>query len=229
MDNPLKISFKTEIFPILLVIISFVASFYFYANFPERVITHWGFDGRPDGWSSPAFAAFFFPALILGMYLLFLLLPFADPKKERYAEFAGTYQLFRIIFVLFFVGIYFIASLSNLGFNLPVGTWVPILVGLLFVVIGNYLGKIKLNWYVGIKTPWTLSSEAVWNKTHRLAGKVFVIGGLILALEIFASKNFQFPLLLMVIIGIVLIPTIYSYILYRKEKQEKKSGMEKGS
>jgi len=229
MNNPLKISFKTEIIPILLVLVYVVASFYFYANFPARVITHWGFDGEPNGWSSPVFAAFFFPALILGIYLMFLALPLLDPKKDRYAEFSGTYHLLKVIFVLFFVGIYFLASLANLGYAIPIGTVVPFLVGLLFIVIGNYMGKLKRNWYIGIKTPWTLSSDVVWNKSHRLGGKMFMLAGVLMMIDGFVARALQLPLLIALISMVAIVPIVYSYIVYRKEKREKKSDTEKGS
>ena len=229
MNNPLKISFKTEIFPTLLVLVSVAASFYFYAHFPARVITHWGFNGEPNGWSSPAFAAFFFPPLILGIYLLFLFLPLFDPKKERYAEFAGTYHLLKTVFVLFFVGVYFLASLANLGYAIPIGTMVPFLVGLLFIVIGNYLGKVKRNWYIGIRTPWTLSSEEVWNKSHRLGGKMFMLAGFLMIIDGFVWRGLQIPLFIVTISIVLVVPIVYSYVLFRKEKQEKKSDAEKES
>lgn len=221
MSNPVKLTIKSEIFSLVILAISLVASFYFYAHFPDRVITHWDFAGRPNGWSGRAFAAFFFPALLAAIYVLFLVIPYLDPKKERYAEFAKVYSIFRNFIVFFLAIIYFIASLANIGLSIDIGVWVSAAVGLLFIIIGNYLGKIKSNWFVGIRTPWTLSSETVWNKTHRFGGKVFMIGGLIMIVTAFVPLSWRLPLFIADIIVILLGTVGYSYIAYLQEKKPK--------
>jgi uncharacterized membrane protein len=210
---------KTEIFSWLVIAITAVASIYFYRHFPEKVITHWNYAGVPDGWSSRAFGAFFFPALLLAIYLLFLWLPLFDPKKERYAEFAGVYSIFKNIIVFFLSLIYFIASLNNLGYAIDIGIFVSSAVGLLFVVIGNYFGKIKPNWFIGIRTPWTLSSEFVWNKTHRFGGKVFILGGLIMIFTGFAPLAWRLPLVVVDVVMLSLGTMVYSYFIYKKKKK----------
>jgi uncharacterized membrane protein len=219
MSNPIKPTIKSEFFSILIIAISVFASFYFYAHFPARVVTHWDFAGQPNGWSGPAFAAFFFPGLLLAIYLLLLFIPRFDPKKERYAEFGRTYDIFRNFILLVMAIIYFIASLVNIGFDINVSSWVSFIVGLLFVIIGNYMGKLKRNWFVGIRTPWTMSSETVWNKTHRFGGKAFILAGLLMILTGFAPLNWRLPLFVAAII-ILLVGTIgYSYLAYRQEKK----------
>ncbi|MBD3247693.1 DUF1648 domain-containing protein [Candidatus Falkowbacteria bacterium] len=220
MKNPIKLNFKTEIVPILIILASFVASFYFYSNFPKQVATHWNFAGEPDAYSGKTFAAFFFPVLILGIYLLMTFIPMLDPKKERYAQFIKPYLIFRSIFVLFMTAIYFIASIANLGYDLNIGAWIASLVGVLFIVLGNYMGKIKNNWFVGVRTPWTLSSEEVWNKTHRFSGRVFIAAGILIALTGFAPAQLRLPLFIIAILSIVFGTIIYSYIIYLKEKKQ---------
>jgi uncharacterized membrane protein len=220
MSNPIKLTIKSEIFSLLLIAISIAASFYFYAHFPERVITHWGLNGEPNGYSGRAFAAFFFPALFIAMYFLFVFLPRLDPKKERYAEFAKVYDVFRNFILAFMVVIYFIASFSNLGLNLNINLFVPAAVGLLFIVLGNYMGKIKPNWFVGIRTPWTMSSETVWNKTHRFGGKVFILGGLLMIISGAAPLAWRLPLFIADIIVLLLGTVVYSYIAYLQEKKK---------
>jgi uncharacterized membrane protein len=221
MSNPIKPTIKSEVFSLALIAVAIAASFFFYAHFPERVITHWGFNGEPNGWSGRGFAAFFLPVLLIGMYLLFVFLPMLDPKKERYAEFAKVYGVFRNFLLLIMTVIYFIASLNNIGYNLDVGIWTSAAVGFLFVVLGNYLGKIKPNWFVGIRTPWTMSSEIVWNKTHRFGGKAFMICGVIMAITGFAPLAWRLPLFLAATIILVFATVIYSYIVYRQEKRVK--------
>ncbi len=218
--NPTKPTIKTEILPLLLILTAVISSFYFYARFPEQVPIHWNIAGQPDNWGGRATAAFLFPAIVIGMYLLFLLLPLIDPKKERYRQFRKVYHVFKTVLILFMVAIYFISSLNALGYNLSVELWVPILVGLLFIILGNYLAKIKPNWFMGIRTPWTLSSEEVWNKTHRLGGKIFILGGILMAIEGFLPVSYRLPIFFFTI-GLIVVGTVgASYFFYRQEKKK---------
>jgi uncharacterized membrane protein len=221
MLNPIKPTIKSEIFSLVLMAISVDASFYFYLHFPARVVTHWNLAGQPNGWSGPVFAAFFLPVLLIGIYLLFLFIPLLDPKKERYAEFSKVYNVFRNLILFFLLAIYFVASFNNIGYNLDVKSLIPAAVGLLFIIMGNYLGKIKPNWFVGIRTPWTLSSETVWNKTHRFGGKVFIFGGLIMIITGLAPLAWRLPLFIADIIILLFGTIIYSYIAYLQEKKNK--------
>lgn len=221
MLNPIKPTIKTEILPILIIILASLASIYFYPLFPEQVPIHWNFQGEPDNWGSAKFAAFFFPVIIMGMYLLFLFIPYIDPKKERYDQFKNVYHIFKVLLILFMAAIYFISSFNAIGYNISINTWVPSMVGLLFIVLGNYMSKIKFNWFIGIRTPWTLSNEEVWNKTHRFGGKVFIFAGLLFILGQFSPDNFRAPLFI-VSVAIVLLGTIgYSYLAYLKEEKKK--------
>jgi len=119
------------------------------------------------------------------------------------------------------VVIYMIIGLNGLGYNLPVGVIMPGLIGLLFIVLGNYLGKIKMNWFMGIRTPWTMSSENVWNKTHRFGGKMFILAGLLMIAQIFLPLNFRLPVFIFSI-AVILFGTVgYSYLVYLREKKNK--------
>ena len=218
--NPIKPKFKTEILPILLIILAVVSSFYFYSNFPEQVPIHWNIAGEADDWGSKATAAFLFPVVILGMYLLFFLLPFLDPKKERYEQFKKTYHVFKNIIVFFMVGIYFISSMKSIGYHISIELWIPILVGLLFIIMGNYMSKLKPNWFIGIRNPWTLSSEEVWNKTHRLGGKIFIVGGLLMSLMGFLPVAWRLPLFFVILALVILGTTIYSYLVFSQLKKK---------
>jgi uncharacterized membrane protein len=221
MSNPIKPSLKTEIIPLLLIIISIIASFYFYANFPERVPMHWNFSGQVDGWGSKTTGAFVLPIVILAMYVMFLLIPYLDPKKDRYEQFVKVYHLFKDYIIAFMVLVYFVTGLAGLGYNMPVGLIIPIGVGILFILIGNYMAKIKMNWFMGIRTPWTLSSEEVWNKTHRMGGKIFILGGILIMLSGIAPLSLRLPIFILTMI-LLLFGTIgYSYWVYRSENNKK--------
>jgi uncharacterized membrane protein len=118
--------------------------------------------------------------------------------------------------------IYFIISLNALGHNIPIEILVPGLIGLLLIVIGNYMGEIKSNWFVGIRTPWTLSNERVWNKTHHFGGRVFVLAGLLIMLSPLLPIKFRVPTFIVTIVIILLGTIVYSYIAYLLEERKRK-------
>lgn len=217
--SPLKITWKTELVALLCVIGSWPLAAYFYARFPERVASHWNFSGQVDGWSGRGLAAFLLPVLLAVMYALFLGLPVFDPHRERYGEFAAVYHIFKSAFLGVLFAIYAATGLYNLGYPVDIGLLVPFLIGALFVLIGAGLGRVKPNWFVGIRTPWTLSSETVWNRTHKLGGKLFALFGVALMAA---------PLLPPVVAGAVLVGGVvllvvgtmgYSYAIYERERR----------
>ena len=217
--NPIKPTIKTEAMSLLLIFVAVTTSFYFYNNFPEQVPIHWNFAGVADNYGSKFMGAFLFPFIIILMYVMFLTLPFIDPKKERYQEFSKVYHIFKTVFVAFMVVIYFIASLKGLGWNIAIGTWTPILIGLLFMLIGKYMSRIKPNWFMGIRTPWTLSSEKNWKKTHHFSGNVFMLGGLMMIVLPFIPVAYQAWLLGIIIVSLALGTTGYSLLIYLKDKK----------
>lgn len=219
MKSPLNITWKSEIVPALVLVASIVTAIVSYKYLPERVISHWNFSGQADGWSSRSFHTIFFPALIISMYILFLALPNIDPKKERYQEFSKVYNIIRGMMLSVFFLIYLGATLVNLGYNIDIAHSVPALIGVMMIVLGRYMGEIKNNWFVGIRTPWTMSSELVWQKTHRLGAWVFIIFGLILIITPWLPKNIGLFLFAAGIIAVVLVPMIASYVFYRNEKK----------
>ncbi|MBI4779454.1 SdpI family protein [Candidatus Falkowbacteria bacterium] len=220
MANPIKPTIKTEFIPLLLIILALASGVFFYNNLPERIATHWNFAGEIDGWGSGKTQAIIFPLLIIGIYLLFLLIPYLDPKKERYEQFNKVYHIFKGIILALMAVIYFIVGLNGLGYNLPVGAIIPGLIGLLFIILGNYLGKIKMNWFMGIRTPWTLSSEEVWNKTHRFGGKMFILAGFLMIAEIFLPLSWKLPVFI-IMMAVLLLGTVgYSYFVYLQEKKK---------
>lgn len=223
MNNPIKPTLKSELLSIILVAATVLSSFYFYAHFPERVPTHWNFRGEVDGWGSRVQGAFIIPAMLVVMYILFVFLPMLDPKKERYTQFLKTYNVFRNLILLVMVLIYFIASFNGLGYNIPIQYTVPVIIGLLFIVMGNYMGKIKRNWFVGIRTPWTMSSEEVWNKTHRIGGYLFIVAGLGIMITPYLPKALGLGVFIATMVLMVFGTFAYSYILYLKEKKNDKN------
>ncbi len=222
MKYPMKISKRTEFLPVLLVILSVSFGMYFYAHFPDRVAVHWNFAGRVDGYAGRLQGAFAIPLMMTVMYGLFLLFPAIDPKRDRYAEFEKYFRVFRSAIIMVIFAIYLAMGFSNLGYGVKIGPVVAGIIGILMIVLGNYMGKIKNNWFMGIRTPWTLSSENVWNKTHRMGGWMFVLFGLIIILAPYMPSGLAMVLFVSGTILAVLGTTLYSYMLYLKEKNKKK-------
>ncbi len=220
MKNPLKLSARTEIFPIFVVVASLLAAFFFYQNFAEIVASHWNFRGEVDGYSSKALGAFMLPGILVAMYALFALIPLFDPRAERYIEFRSSYLKIRNAIMFFLLLIYLAMGAANLGYIQEIGTIVPLLVGLLFIYIGNLMGKLKTNWYVGLRNPWTLSDADTWNKANRFSGKAMMISGLLIGLDGFLADNLKLPVFIAAIAIAVIVPTVYSFILYNRQKEK---------
>jgi uncharacterized membrane protein len=221
--NPVKPTWKSEWLPLLLIIVSFGLGFYFYAHFPASVPSHWGINGEVNGHSSKAFGAFFLPILVTGLYLLFLALPYIDPKKDHYASFDKAYHGIKNIFVAFMFALYIFTGLAGLGYNIAVGSVLPIGVGLLFIGIGYFIKSVKQNWWMGVRTPWTMESPVVWQKTNALMAKLMMVGGLLIALCSLAIPNdYKIGLFVVAIIIIAIVPIVYSYFIYQAEQKDKK-------
>ncbi len=210
--------FKKEFPALLLLLIPFVMIGIYWNDFPPQIPTHWNFSNEVDQYTRKEIGLFLVPGLNIILYFMFFLLPRIDPKRENYKVFGTSYNVLRlsIIGMLFFL--FVILFLAGLGNDLNIGVIVINLTLVLFMVLGNYMGKFKSNYFVGIKTPWTLANEDNWNRTHRMAGKLWVfasiammIVGMLLPLGILAIVYFIY-------IGlIVLIPVVYSYVIHIKE------------
>lgn len=216
IKSEIRFSFKRE-WPLLFLLLgALIYGFYVYPTLPDKVPSHWNLDGEIDDWSSPIWGAFGIPLMNLGLYLLFFIMPKIDPNKERYVQFTGAYNAFRYVFHLFMMGLYVTVILAANNQPVKVDQLVPMGVAVLLVVMGNYMGKVRKNYFFGIKTPWTLASEEVWQKTHRMTGPLWVIGGIVgFVGALFGGKAGHFLFFGMIVV-IALVPMIYSYLVFRK-------------
>ena len=182
---------------------------------PNEIATHFGEDGVPNGWSSKAFAIFGIPLFITGCHLLCTVATCADPKNQRLGD-----KMFKLIlWICPLVTLFCAVSIYGyaLGMNINVEMIGRIFVGLIFVVVGNYLPKCRQNYTVGIKIPWTLHDEDNWNATHRFAGWVWIIGGLLFILDVFVNVGGMWGTLgLMLVLAFV--PMVYSFVYYVRHK-----------
>lgn len=190
-------------------------------HLPERVPIHWGLSGEADSWGSPATLWLLAAAGPL-MAALFQFLPRLDPKRENYGKFQGLYDLFGVLMpTLELVVMCLTLSEALQPGKLPIGKAITILVGLLLMVVGNMMGKLKPNWFMGIRTPWTLSDPDVWNRTHRLGGWVFFLSGMAaVILALLAPMEVCFTVLMILILGGAALTYIMSWKWYKDKDRE---------
>lgn len=198
-----------------IIFLSFLIGFYFYPRFPEKVASHWNSRGEVDGYVSKFWGLFLMPILTLILFFLFLIIPEIDPLKRNVEKFRKYFDYFILILVLFLFYLYILTLLWNLGkkFNI-IQVLVPAFSGLFFYC-GVLVEKAKRNWFIGIRTPWTLSNDKVWDETHRIGGKLFKIIGLISLLGLFLPRYFFF-IMLLPLIFLVFFLFFFSYFKFKK-------------
>ncbi len=207
----IKKNLKVLIITSIIILLPMLAGLILWNQLPEQVPFHWNAAGEIDGWASKAVAVFVPSAAMLALQWLCVLVTSTDPKKQNHPEKVKVLVLWLIPLITVFISA--LMYVSALGGSVRVEMLMPILLGLLFVAIGNYMPKCKQNYTIGIKIPWTLASEENWNRTHRLAGWVWVGGGVVMLLSGFLGI---FWLTLVPAIIMVAVPFIYSYILHKK-------------
>lgn len=204
---------KLLLFQLLLLAASFAATAILYPHLPDRVATHWGWSGQPDGYSSKSALFLAGPALLAAILLLAALLPWLSPRRFGIASFASTYR--QIMGTVSVMIAYFDAVILWFATGHPIDVGRAILGGicLFLAIIGNLMGKVRRNFYVGIRTPWTLASERVWNASHRLGAKTLVAAGLLgFALSL---AGFRVLPIILLIAG-ALVPVVYSLVYYKQ-------------
>ena len=203
-----------------IVIAAFAAGVSVWAcpRLPPTMATHWSLNGTPDGFSSRLMAVSIVPVLLVFMTVLFNVLPKVDPRRENYAKFFSSYWLIANAVILFLLLAHALIIASGLGYGVRIDRLMPLGVGLLFVFLGNYLTRVEPNWFIGIRTPWTLSSDTVWRKTHRTGGWLMVLGGFVVAACAFLPHGAFLPLFITAILIMAVIPIVQSYVLWKREQ-----------
>ena len=207
-------------YPMLLIAIAVAVSLAVYSQLPDRVPTHWNARGEVDGWSSRAFGAFLIPVIMILMAVLTPLVPKLDPRRSNYAKFETTYWFTINLVLTFMLGVHFMTLAITLGADIPVERVIPFGVGALFAIIGNVMPRTRSNWSFGIRTPWTLSSDRVWERTHRIGGYLMVAGGVIVMAAALAAPPHLIALITICsILGATAGAFIYSYAVWREEQR----------
>ena len=209
--------------PLLLIALA-VSAYGWVTASPEALYpVHWGIDGHPDRFAGRNQAFLIMPAIMLGMTLLFCVLPAIDPRGRNLERSPAIYLAAWIGTIAFMTVIHVITSASSSGLipgadDTLVPIIVPIGIGILLILIGNFLGKARPNWFVGVRTPWTLSSDLSWEKTHRLTGRLMVLGGLAMLIATFVLPAEHATVIVIAgSLGPAIVGVVYSYFVWRSD------------
>jgi len=203
----------------ILILIAALVGVLFYPQLPERMASHWNINNQVDGYISRFWGVFLMPLISLGLLVLFMLIPQIDPLKANIAQFRGYFNIFILLLIVFMAYLHGLTLAWNLGYTgFNMGSALLPALGLFIFFIGFLLEKAKRNWFIGIRTPWTLSSDKVWDETHRLGATLFKVSGLLAILGAFLPE-IAFWLMFVPLIGSSLFLVIYSYVLYAREER----------
>src|SRR6266540_852492 len=205
---------RTHLLSSGFIVLSFVMTAVLYNRLPEWVPTHWNARGDANGFMPKPWGPFLLPLTLAFTYVLLVVLPRISPQGYRMDRFKAVFELMQASILAFLFLLTVLALLAGIGVAVPMNRAVSAGVGLLLIVLGNFLGKVTKNFFVGIRTPWTLASDEVWLRTHRLGGKLFVLGGTVIFVSALLSASLV-PLVLVVTVTIAIL-VVYSYAVYRR-------------
>lgn len=212
----------TLILAFSLILAAAVVGLALYGRLPDPMPSHWNAAGEVDGYISRFWGVFLLPLVTAGLTLLLFAVPFIDPLKANIAKFRRIYNAFIVGFVVYMLYVYGLTLAASLDYRFNMTLMLLPVMGLLFIGIGYLIKNAKRNFFIGIRTPWTLSSDTVWEKTHALGAKIFVVSGLVILVSAFLGE-IGLWLMLAVLMVAIFVPVVYSYVLFaREERQAKK-------
>ena len=207
---------KGEIIIVGIALFSFAIGVYYYPQMPEQMASHWNAKGLVDDYLPKFWGLFLLPITLVGLALLFMAIPRIDPLRENIEKFRKYYDGFVILFMIFMMVVYLLTILWSIEIRISLNVFLPIAAGVMFIGTGILCENTRQNWFIGIRTPWTMSSESVWDKTHRMAGKLFKIAGVIAIVGIlFQSYAVYFVLVPAILVAVYTV--VYSYVEYKRE------------
>jgi uncharacterized membrane protein len=214
----MKIDWRTELPCWLLLAGMFFMAAISWSSAPAQIPVHWGLEFQPDRYGGKFEGLLFLPLMGLGLYIFLLFLaPRIDPGRANYPRFASTSAVLRIALLAFMAGIYALVHLWIRGIEWSFGVLLPIMLGVLFIVLGNLMGKVRPNWFIGIRTPWTLTSKVAWSRTHRLGGWLFIVCGFLWLASALVHRAWAAVVPLVVLLAGSLALSVYSFFLWRSD------------
>lgn len=206
----------------LLVAIMAVAAAWLYPQLPAQAPSHWNLEGAVDGWAPKAWVVGVPLLAAIGLAVLIWLLPAISPRRFGIAPFRRVYDILMLTIMAVMVVVFVCTWFAGAGYQVDVGVVALVAVGVLLVVMGNFMGKLRKNFFVGIRTPWTLASDAVWERTHRMAGWLFMLAGVLLVVA--ALVRVPPGAIIAIVVVLALVPAVYSYIAYRRLEGHPQTG-----
>ena len=203
----------------IIILLPILGGVLLWDKLPEQVPFHWGVDGEVDGWASKPMAVFGLPPFMLAIQWICILATGLEPKAKNVTT---TKMLGLVLWIIPVLNLFLhvMVYLAAFGRKVDMAAIMPLFMGVLFVVMGNYLPKCKQSYTMGIKLPWTLNDEGNWNATHRPAGKIWVAGGLLTMCCALLSGVWAFIVMMSILVVMCMIPTMYSYRYYKKHKKD---------
>ncbi|MCY8489268.1 SdpI family protein [Bacillus atrophaeus] len=207
---------KKYLFSVVIIVLTVLTWVFTYSSLPNDLVTHWGINGDADDYSSKFNAMMTFIGIMIIQYILMVIIPKIDPKNN-YKTFMRPYMaIFNTMFAVLFI-INLITILTGLGYDLPIPYLGSFVLGAIFMVFGNFIQKVKPNFFLGIRTPWTLSNERVWKDTHRVSSKLFVLAGAIIMLTAFFPSTYKETIIFTAAIGCIILSIVSSYFIYQRQ------------
>jgi uncharacterized membrane protein len=216
----MKIAWKIEVPQWIILAAMFVAAAIAWPHAPDRIPVHWNINGQVDRYGGRFEGLFLMPLFALGVYVLMLVLPRIDPGRANYARFSGAYRAIRIALLALFAVFDGVVQMWVWTGHVDIALIAPLAMGVVSVFLGALLGKIRPNWFVGIRTPWTLSSKVSWVRTHRAGGWLFMLVGLATIVATFISPRVAFWALIGGLVGGTVALVVYSYLLWRQDPEK---------
>jgi uncharacterized membrane protein len=211
---------NTTIIVLFLIVAAALAGVLFWNRLPEQMASHWNTNDQVDGYMPKVWGVFLMPLVSLGMLLLFLVLPAIDPLKANIAQFREAFNIFIVLIIAFMIYIHGLTLAWSLGLqSFRMSAAMLPFIGVLFFFIGYLLRKAKRNFFIGIRTPWTLSSDEVWDETHRIGATLFMVSSALAIIGSFFGGLVAFWLLFAPLIGSLVFLVVYSYVLYQRETE----------
>lgn len=208
---------NTVIIVLILILAGTLAGLVLWNKLPAQMASHWDINDQVNGYMPKVWGVFLMPLVTLGMFVLFLAVPAMDPLRANIAKFREAFNLFIVLIVAFMLYVHALTLAWSLGYtNFKMSTSMLPAMGLLFIFIGFMLRKAKRNFFIGIRTPWTLSSDYVWDKTHQLGATLFAASGVLAFIGGIIGGITAFWFLFIPLMGSTIFLLIYSYVLYQR-------------
>jgi uncharacterized membrane protein len=203
--------------PLLLVVTAVAVSIFYYSKLPDQMATHWDASGQPNGYSNRFLGAWLLPLIMAVVWLILRAIPHIDPRRANYEKFSGMYDALVILILGFMLVMHVVVLMAATGAPIRMERVAMPVVGVFIAIMGLLIPKAHPNWFVGIRTPWTLTSDLSWERTHRIGGPLFVVLGLLMVATTFIMPEVAIWVLVVAAVGIVLFLFVYSYQVWKED------------